>query len=57
VSTGADLARQLNGDPPGTMLTVANWIFFILRKMVGAVIVSAMIRARERRGEIDPAAA
>lgn len=55
---GADLARQMElGDPPGTMLNVANFIFFILGKMVGAVIVSAMIRGREKRGEVDPAAA
>jgi hypothetical protein len=55
---GADLARQMElGDPPGTMFNVANFVFFILGKMVGAVIVSAMIRARENRGEVDPAAA
>jgi hypothetical protein len=55
---GADLARQMElGDPPGTMLNVANFIFFILGKMVGAVIVSAMIRGREKRGEVDPAPA
>jgi hypothetical protein len=55
---GADLARQMNlGDPPGTMLNAANFVFFILGKMVGAVVVSAMIRARENRGEVDPAAA
>lgn len=55
---GADLARQMElGDPPGTMLNVANFVFFILGKMVGAVVVSMMIRAREKRGEVDPAAA
>jgi hypothetical protein len=55
---GADLARQMElGDPPGTMFNVANFVFFIIGKMVGAVIVSAMIRAREKRGEVDPAAA
>jgi hypothetical protein len=55
---GADLARQMElGDPPGNMLNPANWIFFIIGKMVGAVIVSAMIRYREKRGEVDPAAA
>mgnify|MGYP001190531098 FL=1 len=55
---GADLARQMNlGDPPGTMFNVANFVFFILGKMVGAVVVSLMIRAREKRGEVDPAAA
>ncbi|MBI1340284.1 hypothetical protein GC169_08770 [bacterium] len=54
---GADLARQMNGDPAGTMLTAPNWVFFILGKMVGAVIVFWAIRRREDRGELDPAAA
>ena len=54
---GADLARQYNGDPAGTMLTVPNWVFFILGKMVGAVLVAWLIRRREERGEVDPAAA
>ncbi len=55
---GADLARQwANGEPAGNTLTLANWIFFIVGKMVGAVVVSAMIRRREERGLIDPAAA
>lgn len=55
---GADLARQIAmGDPPGNTLTLANWIFFIIGKMVGAVIVSQMIRRREDRGTVDPAAA
>lgn len=54
---GADLARQFNGEPAGTMLTAPNWVFFIIGKMVGAVIVSAVIRRREDRGEVDPAAA
>lgn len=39
------------------MFNVANFVFFIIGKMTGAVIVSAMIRAREKRGEVDPAAA
>lgn len=55
---GADLAQQMElGAAPGTMFNVPNWIFFIVGKMIGAVIVSAMIRAREKRGEVDPAAA
>lgn len=55
---GADLARQMNlGDPPGTMFNAANFVFFIIGKMVGAVIVSYMIRQREKSGEVDPAAA
>ena len=54
---GADLAVQGNGEPAGTMFNLANWIFFILGKMIGAVVVSYMIRQRERSGEVDPAAA
>jgi hypothetical protein len=55
---GADLARQMElGDPPGNLFNVANWIFFVIGKMVGAVIVSYMIRRREERGTVDPAAA
>ncbi|WP_300390253.1 VUT family protein [Henriciella sp.] len=52
---GADLARQIKlGDEPGNMLHFANWIVFIIGKMVGAVIISYMIRQREKAGEIDP---
>lgn len=55
---GADLAQQMElGTPAGTLLNVPNWIFFIIGKMVGAVIVSWMIRQREIRGEVSPAAA
>ena len=55
---GADLARQMQmGDPAGTMFNVPNWILFIIGKMIGAVVVSWMIRRREDRGEVDPAAA
>lgn len=54
---GADLALQAQGEPAGTMFNVANWIFFILGKMVGALMVSWMIRRREDRGEVNPAAA
>ncbi len=55
---GADLARQMQlGDPPGTMFNLANWIFFIIGKMIGAVVVSYLIRRREDRGAVDPAAA
>lgn len=52
---GADLARQIRlGDDPGNMLHLANWVVFVIGKMVGAVIVSAMIRRREDAGLIDP---
>lgn len=55
---GADLAQVMAGvAEPGSQFNLANWIFFILGKMIGAVIVSMMIRYREKRGEIDPAAA
>jgi hypothetical protein len=54
---GADLAQQSLGHPAGEMFNLANWIFFIIGKMIGAVVVSAMIRYRENRGEIDPAEA
>ncbi|MDJ0922820.1 MAG: VUT family protein [Henriciella sp.] len=52
---GADLARQIQlGDPPGNTLHLANWIVFIIGKMVGAVIVSSVIRQREDAGKISP---
>lgn len=52
---GADLARQMKlGDEPGNMLHLANWIVFVVGKMVGAVIISYMIRQREKAGDIDP---
>ena len=54
---GADLAQQAQGNAPGELFNVANWVFFIIGKMIGAVAVSAMIHYREKRGEIDPAAA
>lgn len=52
---GADLAFQLQqGAEPGTMLHIANWVVFIVGKMIGAVIVSRIIRAREDAGKISP---
>jgi uncharacterized PurR-regulated membrane protein YhhQ (DUF165 family) len=55
---GADLAQSMAGlAEPGSQLNTANWIFFIIGKLVGAVVVSTMIRYREKRGEVDPAAA
>ncbi len=54
---GADLAVQAQGQPAGTMLNPANWVFFILGQMIGAVFVWWMIRRREERGTVDPAAA
>jgi hypothetical protein len=55
---GADLAKQMElGMEPGNSLHVWNWIVFVIGKMVGAVIVSAVIRRRENLGLVDPAAA
>ncbi|MFN3912252.1 hypothetical protein [Hyphomonas sp.] len=52
---GADLAKQMElGLEPGNSLHVWNWIVFVIGKMVGAVIVSAIIRRREDAGLISP---
>ena len=52
---GADLAKQMElGMDPGNSLHVANWIVFVIGKMVGAVIVSHLIRKREDAGLISP---
>ncbi|MGC6500684.1 MAG: hypothetical protein ACON4C_10855 [Henriciella sp.] len=53
---GADLAVQMQlGEPAGTMLHPANWIVFVIGKMIGAYVVSRAIRRREDAGLIDPA--
>jgi uncharacterized PurR-regulated membrane protein YhhQ (DUF165 family) len=55
---GAGLARHMEfGEPIANQLNAPNWILFVLGKMVGALLVSWMIRQRERKGEVDPAAA
>lgn len=55
---GADLARQMAlGEPEGNSLHLANWIVFVIGKMVGAVIVSRMIKKREEEGYYDDAPA
>ena len=55
---GADLAKQMEfGLEPGNSLHIWNWIVFVIGKMVGAMIVSEIIRRRENSGKIDPAAA
>lgn len=52
---GADLAKQIElGMDPGNSLHVANWIVFVIGKMVGAVVVSYLIRKREDAGLISP---
>ena len=52
------LAKQMElGMDPGNSLHVWNWVVFVIGKMVGAVIVSAIIRRREDLGKVDPAAA
>ncbi|MDX1291887.1 MAG: hypothetical protein R3265_03660 [Hyphomonas sp.] len=54
---GADLAKQMElGLPAGNSLHVWNWVVFVIGKMVGAVIVSMVIRRRENLGLVDPAA-
>ena len=52
---GADLAKQMQlGMDPGNTLTLANWIVFVIGKMIGAFVVSEMIRRRENAGITDP---
>lgn len=52
---GADLAKQMElGMDPGNSLHVVNWIVFVIGKMVGAVLVSYIIRRRENAGLTDP---
>jgi len=53
---GADLAVQMVlGEPAGTMFHWANWIVFVIGKMVGAYFVSRAVRRREDIGLMDPA--
>ena len=55
---GADLAQAMEGIAErGSQFHLANWIVFVIGKMVGAVLVSWLIRRREDRGEVDPAGA
>ena len=52
---GADLAVQMRLDEPaGTMFHAANWVAFVIGKMVGAYFVSAAMRKREDAGLVDP---
>jgi len=52
---GADIAQQMQlGAEPGNMLHPVNWIVFVIGKMVGAVIVSYVIRRREDMGLVSP---
>jgi hypothetical protein len=52
---GADLAKQMElGMEPGNSLHIWNWIVFVIGKMVGAVIVSAIVRRREDAGLMSP---
>jgi hypothetical protein len=52
---GADLAKQMElGLEPGNSLHIWNWIVFVIGKMVGAVIVSAIVRRREDLGLMSP---
>ena len=55
---GADLAKVMAGmGQPGDEFHIANWVVFVIGKMVGAVVVSWMMRMRENRGLVDPHAA
>lgn len=58
---GADISSRIQAEAAGDtfvpLFTTPNWIFFVIGKMIGAIIVSAMIRAREQRGDVDPKAA
>lgn len=55
---GADLAKQMElGMDPGNSLHPWNWIVFVIGKMVGAVLVSYLIRRREDAGLISERAA
>jgi uncharacterized PurR-regulated membrane protein YhhQ (DUF165 family) len=52
---GADLAKQMAfGLEPGNSLHFANWVVFVIGKMVGAVVVSRIIRRREDAGLTNP---
>lgn len=63
---GADLAKQLNaggslaysalGIPiaDGNTFHIANWVVFIIGKMIGAFVVSYTIRKQEDAGRISP---
>lgn len=52
---GADIAKQMElGLEPGNSLHIANWVVFVVGKMVGAVLVSYLIRRREDAGKINP---
>lgn len=52
---GADLAKQMAyGLEPGNTLHAWNWVAFVIGKMVGALIVSAIMRRREDRGLTSP---
>ncbi|MEM1390192.1 MAG: hypothetical protein AAGG45_03845 [Pseudomonadota bacterium] len=52
---GADLAKQIEfGLEFGNTLTLANWIVFVIGKMIGAIVVSEMIKRREDAGLTDP---
>ncbi|MEM1035207.1 MAG: hypothetical protein AAGI14_00470 [Pseudomonadota bacterium] len=49
---GVDLISVPFAD--GNMLTFPNWIVFVIGKMIGAVVVSEMIKRRENAGLTDP---
>lgn len=54
---GADISKQMEfGLEPGNSLHLANFIVILTGKMIAAWVLSQVIRKREDRGLIDPAA-
>lgn len=52
---GAALARNMAfGEPIDATFNIANWVVFVIGKMIGAFFVSGMMRIRENRGQVDP---
>lgn len=52
---GAALARRMEyGEELSSTFNIANWIVFVIGKMIGAVVVSYMIRLREDQGKVRP---
>lgn len=50
---GAALARNMEfGEPMEWTFNIPNWIVFVIGKMIGAILVSYLIRLREDQGKI-----
>ena len=51
---GADLAQRIElGLEPGNTFHLANWIVFITGKMLGAIVVSRLVRRREQQAALS----